>query len=140
MREELGFEFVTCAELNALGTTADGLYYVENSAAAQCTLGDIGSPDNDVIIVLDDQLKLNSSTIYGMVFVRSDDNTAQFTGVGNSQIFGSAVVEGNVNMAGGFDLVYYDWGAAGEDPDDPPPPARYFGRVGGSWLDDDDGI
>lgn len=140
MREELGFEFVTCDELNDLGTAADGLYYVEDSAASECTLGDMGTPDNDVIIVLDDKLKLNSSTIYGMVFVRSDTNAAQFTGVGNSQVFGSVVVEGNVNMAGGFDLVYYDWGAEGSDPDDPPPPARYFGRVGGSWLDDDDGI
>lgn len=141
MREELGFEFVTCAELNNLGIDADGLYYVSDSSATECTLRDqIGAPENDVIVVVDDVVKVNNLLLYGMLFVRSDDNTAQMTGNGNAQIFGSAVVQGNVNLAGGIDLIYYDWGSEGNSPDDPPPPARYFGRVGGSWLDDDDGF
>jgi len=141
MREDLGFEFVTCAQLNALGEDADGLYYVSDSAANDCTLTDqIGAPENDVIVVLDDVAKVNNLLLYGMLFVRSDNNTAEMTGNGHAQVFGSVVVQGNVSLAGGIDLIYYDWGAEGNSPDDPPPPARYFGRVGGSWLDDDDGF
>jgi hypothetical protein len=148
MREQLGFQFVTCAQLNTLGPNADGLYYVEDSVDADqdsasdavCTLRDqIGSPDNDVIVVVDEDLRSNSLTLYGMLFVRSSDDTANFSGNGNAQVFGSVVVQGNVNLAGGFDIIYYDWAAAATKPDNPPP-ARYFGRVGGSWLDDADGI
>ncbi len=149
MREELGFQFVTCAELNALGAAAEGLYYVydsfdhnTNSAPdVVCTLRDqIGAPENDVVVVVDEELHASNLLLYGMLFVRSDDNTAEFRGNGNGQIFGSTVVQGNVGISGTLDMIYYDWGAAGQDGDDPPPPARYFGRVGGSWLDDDDGF
>lgn len=142
MREDLGFEFVTCDALNALGTAAEGLYYVEDSSAGTpCTLsGRIGSPDSSgVIVVVNEELRANSLIVFGMLFVRSDTGTAQFTGNGNAQIFGSAVVEGSVNLSGGIDIVYYDWAAKANDPSRPPP-ARSFGRVSGSWLDDDDGF
>jgi hypothetical protein len=141
MREELGFEFVTCAELEALGEFANGLYYVEDSSAtSECTFPkQLGSPEGNVSVVVNEKAKLNASVVYGMVFVRSDKNEAVFSGQGSSQVFGSVVVQGNVKIAGGLDLIYYDWAAKAEDPERPPP-ARYFGRVSGSWLDDDDGI
>lgn len=41
-----------------------------------------------------------------MLFVRSSDNSATLEGSGNVQIFGSVVVEGDVNMHGGFNIVY----------------------------------
>ena len=141
LREELNFEFVTCTEINALGASADGMYYVEDSSeASPCTLsGQIGSPDNSVIVVLNEETRANSLILFGMLFVRSDDGTAEFTGNGSAQVFGSIVVEGTVDISGGVDIVYYDWAGKANDPDDPPP-ARAFGRVSGSWLDDDDGF
>lgn len=137
MLNELGFEKKTCAEVNALGATADGLYYIPET---DCTLKDtIGSPDNNVIVVVNQNLQASSLVLYGMLFVRSVNSTAQFTGNGHAQVFGSVVVEGDVKLAGGIDIIYYDWGAKGNDVENPPA-ASSFGRVAGSWFDDDQGI
>ncbi len=142
LREDLGAEFVTCAELGTLGSSASGLYYVEDSSAASpCSLpSQLGSATSNAIVVVNDEAKVNGSTlIYGLLFVRSDTGTgAKFTGSGNAKVFGSVVVQGNVKITGGLELVWVDTSAASDD--GAPPPARYFGRVSGSWLDDRQGF
>jgi hypothetical protein len=135
LKNDLGAKEVTCAQLNAEGTNARGLYYVTDSAAARCSLpSQLGSPTSPAIVVLDNQARVNNSLVYGMVFVRSANHTADVTGGGGAKIFGALVVEGSVNMNGNFDLVYVDWSMIGNDPEEPPP-ASFFGRVSGSWLD-----
>jgi hypothetical protein len=140
LQNELGARSVTCAQIRAEGEAARGLYYVTDSAVALCTLPrQLGSPTSPVIVVLDNEARLNASLVYGMVFVRSPDNSAVMRGTGNNQIFGALVVEGNADMAGSFTLVYVDWSTIGVDPE-APPPASFFGRVSGSWLDATKGL
>jgi hypothetical protein len=140
LQNDLGAKQVTCAQLNAEGTTARGLYYVTNSAAARCDMpSQLGSPTSPAIVVLDNQARINNSLVYGMIFVRSRNNSAEVTGGGGAKIFGALVVEGDVNMNGNFDLVYVDWSMVGNDPGEPPP-ANFFGRVSGSWLDATKGL
>jgi hypothetical protein len=135
LKNDLGAELVTCEQLNVLAENASGLYYVTDSADAECELpAKLGSPDASVIVVVDKYIKLNGGVVFGMLFVRDPADKAVFEGAGNSKVFGAIVVEGEVDIKGNFELVYVDWAAQGNTPDKPPP-ARNFGRVGGSWLD-----
>lgn len=139
--EQFGAESITCAELTALGADASGLYYVDDYASTgACGLPDqVGSPDSPAIVVLEQEVTVGKNTLfYGMLFVRSDDNTAEMTGNGNPKIFGSIVVEGDIKLTGNLDLVYDDT-SVGSDPNKLPPTAK-FGRVPGSWLDDSSGF
>ena len=134
MREEFDAEEVaSCAELT---TASSGIIYVPTG----CTdiPNDVGTPENPAIVVIHQpsgtDLQLNSnSIIYGMLFVHSDDNTAQVKGNGDIKIFGAMIVEGDVEISGGITVVYDDTSVSG-DTHKLPASAR-FGRVAGSWLD-----
>ena len=126
-------EVASCAELT---TASSGIIYVPTG----CTdiPNDVGTPENPAIVVIHQpsgtDLQLNSnSIIYGMLFVHSDDNTAQVKGNGDIKIFGAMIVEGDVEISGGITVVYDDTSVSG-DTHKLPASAR-FGRVAGSWLD-----
>lgn len=134
MREEFDATVeASCADLN---TGSSGIIYIPTG----CTdiPNDIGSPDNPVIVVLNQSggvnMDLNSSAIvYGLLFLHSDDQTATVTGNGNIKVFGALVVEGEVQISGDITVVYDDTSVSG-DTHKLPASAR-FGRVSGSWLD-----
>lgn len=141
LETDLGAQLVTCTELNTIAdadpTAMTGIYYVTDGA---CSLPDqLGGPDSPVVVVVDEEASINGGLIFGMLFVRSPSNDAEFNGTGNPQVFGSVVVEGSVDMKGTVDLIYVDWAARGGNPEIPPP-ARNFGRVSGSWLDASRGL
>jgi Tfp pilus assembly protein PilX len=132
--DQLNATSVTCAELNALGANAAGLYYVTDSGSALCTLpSQVGTPDATAIVVLDEQCRINGTLFYGLLFVRSDDKTAELTFTGNADIYGALVVEGEATGHGNVTLVYLDTSAGG--PGDKLPVSTRLGRVSGSWLD-----
>jgi hypothetical protein len=132
--DQLGATLVTCAQLNALGSAATGLYYVTDSSSALCTLpAQVGTPDATAIVVLDEQARINGTLFYGLLFVRSDDKTASLTFTGNADIYGALVVEGQASGHGNVTLVYLD--TSGSGPGDKLPESTRLGRVSGSWLD-----
>ena len=135
LEDELGAQVISCATLNALGAAASGLYYIKGT----CDLPQkVGSPNNPVIVVLEGEAKVNNTDFFGMLFVRSNTNTAEFNGTGNSKIIGSLVVEGNIDIAGTIDIIY-DNTAINSDPNTLPANAK-FARVPGSWLDATEGF
>jgi hypothetical protein len=151
MEEEFDATPITdgCASLSA---NSSGIMYAEGgcSSLPSGTAGSpavIGSPDNPVILVLNNttkgQLSLGASggnlVFYGLLFVHDDtpdtssSATELVTGQGGTKIFGALVVEGNVKMSGDLTVVYDDTSVSG-DTHKLPASAR-FGRVAGSWLD-----
>lgn len=136
LTDNLGAESITCAELTTLGASASGIYYVSE---ANCDLpGQVGSPDTPAIVVMEGPAKFNNTIFYGLLFIRSDEQNTEFKGVGNSKIFGSLVVEGDIDIAGTIDIVY-DNTAVSTDPNTFPSNAK-FARVPGSWLDATEGF
>lgn len=134
MREE--FDAVEVASCASLTTASTGIIYVPTG----CTgiPNNVGTPESPAIVVLHQpagtDLQLNSNVVfYGMLFVHSDDNTAQVTGNGDIKIFGAMIVEGDVEISGNITVVYDDTSVSG-DTHKLPASAR-FGRVAGSWLD-----
>ena len=135
LEEELGAQVISCDRLKTLGATASGLYYIKGT----CDLPQkVGSPNNPAIVVLEGEAKVNNTDFFGMLFVRSNTNTAEFKGTGNSKIIGSLVVEGNIDIAGTIDIIY-DNTAINSDPNTLPANAQ-FARVPGSWLDATEGF
>lgn len=134
--DELGAQLVTCAQLNALGASATGLYYVtDSSALSQCSLpAQLGTPDAPALVVVNENCRMVNTLLYGMLFVRSDNNSANLVGAGHAQVFGSVVVQGTVGlMAGGFTIVFVNTNLSklgGKLPE-----TTRFGRLPGSWLD-----
>jgi len=124
----------TLGDCSSLDASSTGIFYVTGS----CSLpAQVGSPNNSAIVVVDSNVTVGSNSLfYGMLFVRSTTSPAQnatLTGHGNPKIFGSLVVEGNVNLTGNLDLIYSDTGAA--SPGDAPSESTRFARVPGSWFD-----
>jgi Tfp pilus assembly protein PilX len=126
---------VTCAQLNALGAAASGLYYVNDYATnGQCTLpSQVGSPSSSAIVVVDEEARINGTLFYGMLFVRSDDKTASLTFTGNADIYGALVVEGQATGHGNVNIVYLDTSTSTTGKK--LPEGTRLGRVSGSWLD-----
>jgi hypothetical protein len=133
--DELGATSVTCAELVALAASAEGMYYVTDSSDGnECSLpSQVGSPDAPAIVVLNETARLNNTIFFGMLFVRSNDLTANLRGNGQAEVYGSVVVQGSTDITGGLRLVYDDTSANG--PGDRLPESTRLGRVSGSWLD-----
>lgn len=131
----LGATLVTCSELDALGANATGLYYVTDSSAAnECDMpGQVGTPNAPAIVVVNDKARLNNTLFYGMLFVRSNNDTAVIRGNGNSEVYGAVVVQGTADITGGLRLVYDDTSLGG--PGRKLPETTRLGRVTGSWLD-----
>lgn len=127
------FNATVLADCSTLGPTSSGIFYITGT----CNLpGQVGSPTNSVIVVVEMDARLNNTTLYGMLFVRSNDylNTpATFRGQGNSTVVGSVVVEGNANITGNLTIIYDD-AAVNAGGDELPRNIR-FGKVPGSWLD-----
>lgn len=152
MEEEFDATPITDGCLS-LDENSSGIMYAEGgcSSLPSGTAGApavIGSPDNPVILVLNNtskgQLSLGTSggnlVFYGLLFVHDDtpdtsssSTTPLVTGQGGTKIFGALVVEGNVKMSGDLTVVYDDTSVSG-DTHKLPASAR-FGRVAGSWLD-----
>ena len=118
-----------------MGASASGLYYIQGT----CSLpSQVGSPNAPAIVVLEGEATVNNTDFFGMLFLRSNDNSAEFKGVGNSKIIGSLVVEGDIDIAGTIDIIY-DNTAVSTDPNLLPKNAK-FARVPGSWLDATEGF
>lgn len=125
-----------CSSLN---TASSGIFYV----TGDCDLGNIGSANNSVVVVVDGEISINGNVnFFGMLFARSDTpeaNVLRVKGNGNVKIVGSLVVEGNVKVNGSIDLIY-DNNNVGSNPGGPIPQGVRFGKVSGSWLDSQVGI
>jgi hypothetical protein len=132
--KDLGAEFIP--DCSSLDSASEGMYYVEGS----CSLGsDVGSPDSQVVIVADGEVKVNGNfNLFGMLFVRDAGAGASFTGTGNVKVFGSAVVEGDVDIKGGFDIIYVE--ATGGKPGSKLKQSTKIARLPGSWLDSQSGF
>ena len=126
--ESLGAIETDCTDLDADST---GLYWAKNG----CTMSGsvIGSKANPVVVVIEDEWAVQGNkVIYGMVFVRSSDNTAEFKGNGNVTVFGSIIVEGTVNTNGSIKYIYSEDVANNINNS---PAFTRFGKIPGSWLD-----
>jgi hypothetical protein len=133
--DRLNAQSVTCAQFNLIGAEASGLYYVTDSP---CTLPkQVGSPGAPAIVVVNDDARLNNTTVYGMLFVRSDDKDAFVRATGNAMVFGSVIVEGDTDLSGSLTVVH-DPVKVGAVNKKLPRDTR-LGRVSGSWLDTDRG-
>jgi hypothetical protein len=131
LTNDLGATSITCTALNALGSAASGLYYVTD--AGGCTIASqIGSPTQSVVVVIEEEMDLKAN-FFGLLFVRSKNNTADVKISGNNKIFGAMVIEGDIDVTGTVDIVYEDVSVS-SDPFTFPKSAK-FARVPGSWLD-----
>ncbi len=147
---ELNAQEVTCTQLNALGASATGLYYVtDSSAASACSLpNQVGTPDAPALVVVNDDAAINNTLLYGLLFVRSTEKgitipetngacaataRACLRGNGQAQVYGSIVVEGKTRITGGLRVVYSNVNIS--KPGGDLPETTRFGMVPGSWLD-----
>lgn len=129
--DQLNAQVVSCAQFNLIGAEAAGLYYISDSP---CTLPrQVGSPGAPAIVVVTGDARLNSTLLYGMLFVRSDDKTAYVRATGNAMVIGSIIVEGSTDIAGGLTVVF-DPTMASATGRNLPRDTR-LARVPGSWLD-----
>jgi hypothetical protein len=135
--DRLNAQQVTCAQLNALGASATGLYYVtDSSSGSPCSLpGQVGTPTAPAIVVVNDDARLNNTLLYGLLFVRSATKTAYLraTGGGKSKVFGSVVIEGSTDISGSFSVVYSNVSVS--RPGGDLAESTRFGFVPGSWID-----
>lgn len=135
------FNATVLANCSSLNTASAGVYYV----TGDCDLGNTGSANNSVVLVVDGEVKVNGNVdFFGMLFARSNtepqpSDSPRVHGNGNVKIVGSMVVEGNVNINGSIDLIY-DNSNVGANPGGPIPSGVRFGKVSGSWLDSRVGI
>lgn len=131
LTNDLGATSISCTALNALGTAASGLYYVTD--AGGCSFGSqIGSASQSVVVVVEQSADVKAN-FFGLLFVRSKNNTADVQISGNNKIFGAMAVEGDIKVTGTIDIVYEDISIS-TDPFIFPKNAK-FARVPGSWLD-----
>ena len=143
LRNDLGATVIEgdCAA-NQFSAQSFGLYYVTGN----CVIDGVtaGSKNAPVIIVVFGQATLKNATLFGMLFVHSDNIGIENASSGyrmdmqSATIFGSLVVEGDISMTGNSIIVYDDT-SLNTDPYKLPTKAR-FARVPGSWLDRQQGF
>ena len=133
--DRLNAQQVTCAQLQALGASASGLYYVTNSSAGTpCSLPtQVGSPDAPALVVVNDDARMNNTIFYGLLFVPSATKTGYVRATGNAKVFGSIVIEGATDISGGLSIVYSNVSVS--RPGGDLPESTRFGLVPGSWMD-----
>lgn len=124
-----------------LGPTSSGLYYVTGTCSFPNNTN-IGSATSPVIVVVNGDLAANkpvnfSANFFGMLFIRSNNDTAEFSSNGG-RFFGAIVVEGEVNMNGNVYIVFDN--TSTDIPGQPLPASTRFGKVTGSWLDNNTGF
>jgi type II secretory pathway pseudopilin PulG len=138
MRNDLGATVIEgdCAP-NQFDATSYGLFYVTGNCVMSGVT--VGSKNAPVIIVVFGNATLKSATLFGMLFVHSNNIAIENASSGyrfdmqGATIFGSLAIEGNATMTGNSIIVYDDT-ALNTDPYKLPAKAR-FARVPGSWLD-----
>jgi Tfp pilus assembly protein PilX len=135
-----GTDLTTSGGCSSLNSASSGLYYMENTDTSTCSFGsDVGSPDNPVVVVVNGDTKVNGNfNFFGMLFVRDVGSGASLKGTGNVNVFGSVVVDGDVDVAGGFSIIYVDTSTG--TPGSKLPATTRFGRLPGSWLDNSTGF
>lgn len=133
MREE--FDPTIMSDCSGLNGSSSGIIYVTGPCTSLPSA--IGSATDPAIVVINQgttQMRLNGPMLfYGMLFLHSDSQGAALKGSGNATVFGSVVVEGDVNFSGNLTIVYDDTSVS-SDPHKLPSSAK-FARVPGSWLD-----
>lgn len=107
----------TCDQL---GPNSSGLIWIQSACTGGNAIGgQIGSADNPVVLVIDGDLKLNTSAeFFGVIFLRYTGSSfascvANGTGCpeldpggGGAKIYGSLVMEGGGKINGTVDVVY----------------------------------
>jgi hypothetical protein len=132
--EDLGAEFIS--DCDSLDADSEGLYYVEGACELKV---DVGSPNNQVVVVADGDIAVNGNfNLFGMLFARDAGSGASFKGNGNVKVFGSVVVEGDVDINGGLDIIYVE--STGGQPGGKLKSSTTFARLPGSWLDSQSGF
>ena len=139
LRDTFGAQIV--ANCNGFNATSSGIYYVTGACDFPNNT-QIGSSTSPAIVVVNgDAGDVNvggNLTFFGMLFIRSDDKTAQMTGNGSPEIYGAIVVEGQVSMTGSMRIVYDNSSAASLD--NGLAPNTRFAKLPGSWLDSASGF
>jgi type II secretory pathway pseudopilin PulG len=138
MRNDLGATVIEgdCAP-DQFNADSYGLYYVTgNCVISGVTVGSARAP---AIIVVFGNATLKNSTLFGMLFIHSNNIAVENASTGyrfdmqGATVFGALVVEGRTTLTGNSILVYDDT-SQNVDPYKLPAKAR-FARVPGSWLD-----
>lgn len=136
-------EIKACGDLNA---DSAGVIWVQGPCTGGNALtGQIGSPDNPVVLVIDGSLKLNTNVkFFGLIFLRytGTDFTACVAdgtgcpelepGGGGAKVYGSLVMEGGGKINGTVDIIYLPQlvSAFNESPGN-----NRFAGLPGSWSD-----
>jgi len=132
-----------CSDLNAASA---GVIWIQGPCTGGDALsGQIGTPDNPVILVVDGDVKMNTSVkFFGVVFMRYTGTN--FTscvstgsgcpelepGGGGAQIYGSVVMEGGGKINGTVDIIYL---ANLVQSFNESPANNRFAGLPGSWSD-----
>ncbi|MBI2397689.1 MAG: hypothetical protein HYV17_07815 [Xanthomonadales bacterium] len=112
----------TNAECSQLDATANGVYWVQESAGCADIGGDLGTPYHPAIVVWDRQVRVGAQgRVFGLLFVRSSDGdftvadvvspatggNAEFRTNGKSAIYGAVVVQGTAPQINGTAAIIY---------------------------------
>ena len=128
------------ADCSSLDANSSGLFYVTGNCSIT---GQVGSANSPALVVTFGEADLGpNSVLYGMLFAHSNNILADNTSVCNPNckfkmnggtVFGSLVIEGDIDMSGN-PIIIYDDISISADVNTLPSGAR-FARVPGSWLD-----
>jgi Tfp pilus assembly protein PilX len=95
-------QITACSSLTA---ASSGMYWY--TPTSDCSLGNVGSIDNPVILVSNGKITLNSnSTIFGLLYVRSTVTGDVFKATGTPQVYGAVLLEGNATVAGSPQIIF----------------------------------
>jgi type II secretory pathway pseudopilin PulG len=131
---DLGAETLT--DCSTLDSDSEGLYYVSGTCQLKA---DVGSPDHQVVLVADGDVQVSGNfNLYGMLFARDPGTGASFKGAGTVNVFGSVIVEGDVDVSGSLNIIYVE--STGGKPGSKLKANTTFARLTGSWLDASQGF
>lgn len=98
-KNSIATDVVSAANVGSLTGKQDAVIWVEGNASG---LGDIGTQDHPVILVINGDLDISSNTtINGLVFV-----TGTITGTGSPTIYGALIGAGAINTTGNPKVIY----------------------------------
>lgn len=119
---------------------ASGLIWCQTG----CDIGanqQLGSPDRPVLLVIDGAASIQGR-VFGLIFLRSTENTLDPLTGGSATldmnagaaVYGSVVVQGQVDKANGTAAIIYNAGVLQNLANDPT--NSKFGGIPGGWADD----
>lgn len=123
------------SDCSSLGTSSEGLYWIDGDCLRTASDGDIGSPSKPVIIVVEGNVEIRSNVyIWGVFFAFSPTHATLDVNLNGSPTFyGSLISNTNINMSSGtykqryipnlFDALSGTTGGKG------------YARLPGSWRD-----